>query len=99
MKYLNNINYLRNLKPKKYSWWRFDTLIRKNKETSVKIINNGGWHFSQIMNSKQIQTKFLNDEHHDEYELNKLSDKKIKQIVLYFAVFWADSCFKFAFSI
>jgi beta-1,4-mannosyl-glycoprotein beta-1,4-N-acetylglucosaminyltransferase len=81
MKYLNNINYLRNLKPKKYSWWRLDTLIRKNKERSVKIINNGGWHFSQIMNSKQIQTKFLNDEHHDEYELNKLSDKKIKDML------------------
>ena len=80
-KYLNNINYLRNLKPKKYSWWRFDTLIRKNKERNVKIINNGGWHFSQIMNSKQIQTKFLNDEHHDEYELNKLSDKKIKDML------------------
>jgi beta-1,4-mannosyl-glycoprotein beta-1,4-N-acetylglucosaminyltransferase len=80
-KYLNNINHLRNLKPKKYSWWRFDTLIRKNKERSVKIINNGGWHFSQIMNSKQIQNKFLNDEHHDEYELNKLTDKKIKDML------------------
>ena len=33
------------------------------------------------MNSKQIQTKFLNDEHHDEYELNKLSDKKIKDML------------------
>jgi len=80
-KYLNNINHLRNLKPKKYSWWRFDTLIRKNKERSVKIINNGGWHFSQIMNSKQIQNKFLNDEHHDEYESNKLTDKKIKDML------------------
>jgi beta-1,4-mannosyl-glycoprotein beta-1,4-N-acetylglucosaminyltransferase len=80
-KYLNNINHLRSLKPKKYSWWRFDTLIRKNKERSVKIINNGGWHFSQIMNSKQIQNKFLNDEHHDEYELNKLTDKKIKDML------------------
>ena len=80
-KNLIDINHLRNLKPKKYSWWRFDTLIKPSKERSVKIIKNGGWHFSQIMNPKQIQIKFLNDEHHDEYELNKLKYKKIKDMI------------------
>jgi len=78
---LIDINHLRNLKPKKYSWWRFDVLIKSNKERSVKIIKNGGWHFSQIMNPKQIQTKFLNDEHHDEYELNRLKYKEIREMV------------------
>jgi beta-1,4-mannosyl-glycoprotein beta-1,4-N-acetylglucosaminyltransferase len=80
-KYLVDINRLRNLKPKKYSWWRFDTLVKPNKEKSVKIIKNGGWHFSQIMNAKQIQIKFLNDEHHDEYEVNKLKYRKIKDMI------------------
>ena len=80
-KNLIDINHLRNLKPKKYPWWRLDTLIKPNKERSVKIIKNGGWHFSQIMNPKQIQIKFLNDEHHDEYELNKLKYKKIKDMI------------------
>jgi beta-1,4-mannosyl-glycoprotein beta-1,4-N-acetylglucosaminyltransferase len=80
-KYLVDINRLRNLKPKKYSWWRIDTLVKPNKEKSVKIIKNGGWHFSQIMNAKQIQIKFLNDEHHDEYEVNKLKYKKIKDMI------------------
>lgn len=80
-KHLIDINNLRNLKPKKYPWWRFDTLIKPNKERSVKIIENGGWHFSQIMNPKQIQVKFLNDEHHDEYELNKIKYKKIKDMI------------------
>jgi len=80
-KNLIDINHLRNLKPKKYPWWRFDTLIKPSKERSVKIIKNGGWHFSQIMNPKQIQIKFLNDEHHDEYELNKLKYNKIKDMI------------------
>jgi beta-1,4-mannosyl-glycoprotein beta-1,4-N-acetylglucosaminyltransferase len=80
-KHLVDINYLRNLKPKKYPWWRFDTLIKPNKERSVQIIEKGGWHFSQIMNPKQIQIKFLNDEHHDEYELNQVKYKKIEDMV------------------
>jgi beta-1,4-mannosyl-glycoprotein beta-1,4-N-acetylglucosaminyltransferase len=80
-KHLVDINHLRNLKPKKYPWWRIDTFIKPNKERSVQIIEKGGWHFSQIMNPKQIQTKFLNDEHHDEYELNKLKYEKIKDMI------------------
>jgi hypothetical protein len=47
----------------------------------VKIINTGGWHFSQLMNPKQIQYKFLNDEHHDEYELNQIKYKKIEDMI------------------
>ena len=80
-KNLIDINHLRNLKPKKYPWWRFDIILKPNKHRSIKIINNGGWHFSQIMSPKQIQTKFLNDEHHDEYELNKLKYAKIKDMI------------------
>ena len=80
-KNLVDINHLRNLKPKKYPWWRLDTFIKPNKERSIKIIENGGWHFSQIMSPKQIQLKLLNDEHHDEYELNKLKYAEIKDMV------------------
>ena len=80
-RHLVDINNLRNLKPKKYPWWRLDTLVKPNKERCVKIVEKGGWHFSQIMNPKQIQIKFLNDEHHDEYELNKLKYTKIKDMI------------------
>ena len=72
---LKNISWLRNVKPKKYQWYRLDTFFKDNKERNIKIVKNGGWHFSQLMNPKQIQYKFLNDEHHDEYELNKLKFK------------------------
>jgi beta-1,4-mannosyl-glycoprotein beta-1,4-N-acetylglucosaminyltransferase len=59
-KNLIDINHLRNLKPKKYPWWRFDVFFKSNKEKSVKIIKNGGWHFSQIM--KRITTPSTNQE-------------------------------------
>jgi beta-1,4-mannosyl-glycoprotein beta-1,4-N-acetylglucosaminyltransferase len=81
IKNLKSISWLRNLKPKKYPFWRIDTYFKNNKERSVKIVNKGGWHFSQLMNPKQIQYKFLNDEHHDEYELSPVKYKKIEDMV------------------
>ena len=81
IKNLKSISWLRNLKPKKYSWYRIDTFFKNNKERNIKIIKNGGWHFSQLMKPKQIQFKFLNDEHHDEYELNQIQYKQIKEMV------------------
>jgi beta-1,4-mannosyl-glycoprotein beta-1,4-N-acetylglucosaminyltransferase len=78
---LKNISWLRNVKPKKYQWYRLDTFFKGNKERNVKIVNNGGWHFSQLMNPKQIQYKFLNDEHHDEYELNPIKYDQIEEMV------------------
>ena len=78
---LKNISWLRNVKPKKYQWYRLDTFFKSNKERNVKIVNNGGWHFSQLMNPKQIQYKFLNDEHHDEYELNPIKYHQIEEMV------------------
>jgi beta-1,4-mannosyl-glycoprotein beta-1,4-N-acetylglucosaminyltransferase len=81
MKNLKSISWLRNLKPKKYRFWRIDSYFKNNKERSVRIVKNGGWHFSQLMKPKQIQYKFLNDEHHDEYELNQVKYKKIEDMV------------------
>ena len=78
---LKNISWLRNVKPKKYHWYRIDTFFKNNKERNIKIVENGGWHFSQLMNPKQIQYKFLNDEHHDEYELNPIKYDQIEEMV------------------
>ena len=43
-KHLKSPDWLRGLKPKIYPWWRLD------KERSIQIINNGGWHFSFLYN-------------------------------------------------
>ena len=47
-KYLKNPQWLRNIKDRKYPFYRLDTFFSKKKYTNLKFINNGGWHFSNI---------------------------------------------------
>jgi len=79
LKYFKDVDNLRNIKNKKYSFFRFDTYFSNIKKISVEIINNGGWHFSNLKSAKQLEKKYLNDENHAEYELKKNSYQKIKE--------------------
>jgi len=80
-KNLTTIQWLRHVKPKKYNWWRIDLLWKKDKYRSLKIIEKGGWHFTQLKSPKDLYFKFLNDEHHDEFELNKITLSKVKDMI------------------
>lgn len=80
-KNLTTIQLIRNVKPKKYGWWRIDLLWKKDKYRNLKIIQNGGWHFTQLKSPKNLYYKFLNDEHHDEFELNKITYCKVKDMI------------------
>ena len=82
LKYLKSIDNLRNIKNKKYSLFRFDTYFSDFKNVSVKIVNNGGWHFSNLKSAKQLEKKYLNDENHAEYELKDTSYETIKDNIL-----------------
>ena len=79
-KKLKSLSWLRNLKNKKYPLWRLDTFFSKTKSSSLKIINDGGWHFTNVMSAENLYTKMTNFGHHDEFELSELSveDLKIK---------------------
>ena len=79
-KKLKSLSWLRNLKNKKYPFWRMDTFFSKTKNSSLKIINDGGWHFTNVMSAENLYTKMTNFGHHDEFELSELSveDLKIK---------------------
>ena len=79
-KKLKSLSWLRNLKSKKYPFWRVDTFFSKTKSSSLKIINDGGWHFTNVMSAENLYTKMTNFGHHDEFELSELSveDLKIK---------------------
>ena len=68
---LYSFGWLREIKPKKYPFYRLDTFISKNKYMGVKIVDDGGWHFSQLKTPRNLEIKFLNQEHHDEYKLAK----------------------------
>ena len=49
--------WLRNVKDKIYPFWRIDTLFSNKKYQNIKIINNGGWHFSNIKTAADIEKK------------------------------------------
>ena len=88
VKHLKSIDYLRNIKNREYSLFRMDTLFSETKHNSVEIVNNGGWHFSNLKTYQDLEKKYLNDENHAEYELQNSSAEKIqnnikRQIVPY----------------
>jgi len=79
LKDLNSVDFLRNIKNKQYSYLRIDTLFSNTKQNSVKIVKNGGWHFSNLKTYKNLEKKYLNDENHAEYETQNISTIKIKE--------------------
>jgi beta-1,4-mannosyl-glycoprotein beta-1,4-N-acetylglucosaminyltransferase len=80
-KNLQSPQWLRNIKDRAYPWWRFDTLFSKDKYIKIKIIENGGWHFSYIKNAQDIEKKLQSYLHHLEYELNPLGVDKIDKLI------------------
>ena len=73
--------WLRNIKDRKYSFFRFDTIFSKTKYISIKLINNGGWHFSNIKTAKEIEFKLRSYLHHREFDLNPMTTEQIKNII------------------
>ena len=80
-KNLINPQWLRNIKDRKYSFFRIDTFFSSTKFNSIKIINDGGWHFTNIKTPKEIELKFRSYLHHREFDLNPLSANQIGEII------------------
>ena len=78
---MSSIDELRNLKPKKYSWWRLDTFFKKDKFINIKIVDEGGWHFTELKTPKEIYMKHKNDEHHDEFDMTGITEADIEKMV------------------
>ena len=79
LKNIKDIDNLRAIKNKKYPFFRLDTLFSKLKYQSVKIVNEGGWHFSNLKSVNELENKYLNDENHSEYEAQGFSLERIKE--------------------
>ena len=73
--------WLRNIKDRKYPLFRIDTIFSKTKYISVKFINNGGWHFSNIKSAEEIEYKLKSYLHHREFDINPLNTKEIENII------------------
>ncbi len=80
-KNLINPQWLRNIKDRKYPFYRLDTLFSNNKYISIKIIDNGGWHFSNIKSAEDIEHKLKSYLHHREFDIEPLNTEGIKKIM------------------
>ena len=80
-KYLISPQWLRNVKYKKYPFWRIDTIFSKKKYQNIQIIEEGGWHFSNIKTAADIEKKMKTYLHHREFELNPIGEEKINKII------------------
>lgn len=78
---LTTFQDLREIKSKKYSFFRIDTLFKKNKFINVKIVKDGGWHFTRVISADEIHKRELNTEHSDEYINSGKSINKIKDLM------------------
>ena len=80
-KFLLSPQWLRNIKNKKYSFFRLDTIFSNSKYIDKKYILNGGWHFSNLKNSSDIELKLKSYLHHRDYEVEELGQKKIDDLI------------------
>ena len=73
--------WLRNVKDRKYSKLRFDILFSDKKYNSIKFIDDGGWHFTNLKSAKEIEHKLKSYLHHREFDENPLTIDQIEEII------------------
>ena len=76
-----NPEWLKYIKNKKYPLWRLDTLFSKTKYINVKIIENGGWHFTNVKSNKEIYYKLMNYGEHNEFERSGLTANDLEHLI------------------
>ncbi len=80
-KKLISLSWLRNLKNKQYPLWRLDTLFSKTKHTNLQIVENGGWHFTNLKTAEEIHTKLSNFGHHNEFDVSGVTISDIQNCI------------------
>ena len=80
-KKLKSPQWLRNVKNKKYPFWRIDTFFSNNKYTNIKFVDNGGWHFTNMKNPEEIFLKFNSFLHNVDFKFSGLNLEDVKKMV------------------
>ncbi len=80
-KFFKSPQWLRNAKSKKYPLWRLDIILSNKKYNNILYVESGGWHFTNIKTPENLEKKFLNFLHHQEFEASGLKLKNIKEMV------------------
>ena len=80
-KYLQSPQWLRNIKDKKFPFYRIDTIFSKTKYRDIEFVDNGGWHFTNIKTADEIEYKLKSYLHHREFDASPLTKNEISQIM------------------
>ena len=80
-KELLNPQWLRNIKDRKYPFYRIDTFFSEKKYKSIDFIEDGGWHFTNIKTAEEIEHKLKSYLHHREFDENPLTVSQIDKII------------------
>ena len=80
-KNLKSPQWLRNVKGKKYSIFRLDTYFSKKKYNNIKIVEKGGWHFTNVMDEEKIVYKLKSYLHHADFPENLLDKEIFKNLI------------------
>ena len=78
-KNLKSFSWLKNIKNKKYPFWRLDVYFSNLKSANVEIINDGGWHFTNLKSPKELFEKMENFGHHDEFDISGITLEDIEK--------------------
>ena len=81
VKNLISPQWLRTIKNKKYPFWRIDTYFSKKKYKNIDFIQDGGWHFTNIMSPENLEKKLLGFLHHVDYESSGLKLEDLKRLM------------------
>ena len=73
--------WLRNIKGKKYSKFRIDAYFSKKKYNNIKIVEKGGWHFTNVMDEEKIIYKLKSYLHHADFPENLLDKDIFKNLI------------------
>ena len=80
-KNLKSPQWLRNIKNKKFNFWRLDTFFSEKKYINKIYIKNGGWHFSNLKKPIDIEVKLKSYLHHRDFEVENIDLKEISRLM------------------
>ncbi len=80
-KNLKSPQWLRNIKNKKFNFWRLDTFFSGKKYINKVYIKDGGWHFSNLKKPIDIEVKLKSYVHHRDFEVENIDLKEISRLM------------------
>ena len=80
-KNLKSPQWIRNIKNKKFGFWRLDTFFSKTKYINKIFIRDGGWHFSNLKNPVDIENKLKSYLHHRDFDVESIDLKEISKLM------------------